>query len=201
MSTYLYDKALLEKIQNWTSTTGLHVYGVDETRQLWETMIDDSGKDEPISFPFITLNRNLGFEIVNDGTTKRPLSYDGYTKDVNFDKKISTVINEIPVSLTYQIDVFTRYAREAEILAKNLVFNIVNYPALEIEIPKVNIPHTAVIELDDQIEDSSHISEVFVRGNFTRLTMRVVIPDAHLFDVRELHNVELDFRINDKYEL
>ena len=41
---------------------------------------------------------------------------------------------------------------------------------------------------------------MFVRGNFTRLTMRVVIPDAHLFDVRELHNVELDFRINDKYE-
>lgn len=200
MSLKLYDKALLEKLQTWTSQTKLHIYGVEETRQLWETSIDDSKTDSPISFPFISLNRDLGFTIINEGTTKRPLTYDGATFSVDDKNSMSTVINAIPVMVTYQLDIYTRYAEEAEILAKNLVFNIVNYPAFEIEIPSVKMKHTARIELNDEVNDSSNIPEVFVRGNFTRLTMKITVDNAYLFDVRELHNVNLELRMDDVYE-
>lgn len=64
MSTAIYDKALLEKIKNWTSTTKLNVLGVNETTRLFE-ILGDTEDDKPITLPMITLSRNRGFNIIN----------------------------------------------------------------------------------------------------------------------------------------
>ena len=65
MSTAIYDKALLKKIQNWTSTTKLSVLGVNETTRLFE-ILADTEDDNPITLPMITLSRNRGFNIINN---------------------------------------------------------------------------------------------------------------------------------------
>ena len=36
MSVYLYDEALVSKVKYWTENTQLHVYGVDEIRDIRE---------------------------------------------------------------------------------------------------------------------------------------------------------------------
>lgn len=196
MSTHLYDEALLDKIKGWTSSIELEVFGVDETSRLYE-VIADNNEDKPIKLPLITISRSLGFNIRESGTTRNPRSYDGVTIEAN--DETSTVINEIPISLSYQLDVYTRYAKEADILIRNLIFNIINYPSLSVTIPKTDIEHTAVLTLNDTVTDNSSVPERFVSGNFTRLSLLVDIRDAHLFDTRELHNVEIDFRIDDSY--
>lgn len=192
MSTALYDTALVNKIKGWINETQLQVYGPNETSRMFEVMADTSD-DSPIKLPFISISRDRGFKIINEGTTRRPLSYDGATIGVDETGAYSKVLNAIPISIEYQIDVYTRYAEEADILIRNLIFNFVNYPTLSIDIPKVDtFNHTARITLGDSITDNSDIKERFVTGNLTRLSLNISIDDAYLWDVRKLHNVDID---------
>ena len=207
MSTSIYDKALLEKIEKWTSTTKLQVLGVNETTRLFE-ILGDTENDKAITLPMITISRNRGFNIINNGTTKRMMSYEGVSYDRNVYNQgtsdaysTTSSIQAIPISLSYQLDVYTRYAKEADILIRNLVFNIINHPSFEVEIPNSNgQTHIARIMLNDTIEDNSDVPERFVIGNFTRLSLIITVDDAYLWDTRELHDVAIDLILDDSNE-
>lgn len=267
MATYIYDEALLKKIKNWTQSSDLHVYGVEETRNLFEVIADNTN-DSPIELPLISLRRNRGYTITENGTTRRPLSYDGFSiTDKDFEtyqaaqafcnelglsedvilpksywaddhrfrtydeaeeyciehdidvKEIHTASREkyyiktdaihpqyteairaIPISISYQLDVYARYAKEADLLMRNLVFNIVNYPGFTILIPTANLVHTARIVLSDTIEDNSNVPEQFIEGNLTRLTANISVDNARLWDTRKLRNADIKIVLDDIYE-
>ena len=207
MSTFLYDEALVRKFKSWTHSSEIKIFGPNETSRVFETIADLSD-DEPIKLPLIYIERDRGFNIINDGTTRRPLSYDG--KDINVDSKQGEVLNAIPISLSYQVNVYTRYAKEADILIRNLIFNVINYPALEVEVPKVRIYnpkteeyedfiHTARIELGNtEIQDNSNEKERFIERNYTKLSFLIIINDAYLWDLREHRNAEIEIIVEDK---
>ena len=267
MATYIYDEAVLKKIKYWTQASNVHVYGADETRNLFEVMADESG-DKPIELPIISIRRDRGYTIIDGGTTRRPISYDGFSiTDQDFDsypeaqkfckqhkldesvilpksfwiddkrfrtykeafeyckkKKLkpedihtaswekyyiktddihpqyTDAIRAIPISISYQLDVYARYAKEADLLMRNLVFNIINYPGFTISIPKANLTHTARLVLGDSIDDNSNVPERFVEGNFTRLTANITVDNARLWDTRKLRNAEIEIVLDDTYE-
>lgn len=201
MSAYLYDEALVKKFKNWTSSSKTQVYGPSETRRLYE-IIADSTTDSEVKLPIIAISREMGYEIINGGTTRRPLSYDGVDREYNEETNSMKIINAIPISLRYQIDVYARLAEEADILMRNLVFNIVNYPAMEVNIPDADLNHTARISFgSNTITDNSNMSERFIEGNITVLSAIISIEDAYLWDVRQHRNAEIEIRIDDTYEL
>ena len=206
MATYLYDEALVKKLRGWTHTTKVNVLGVNETSRLFEIIADETN-DKPISLPLITLSRSRGYNIINAGTTKRMMSYEG----VSYDKQIynpgtedafatTSTVSAIPVSISYQLDVYTNFAKEADILMRNLIFNFINYPAFEVEIPTSHTKHTARITLSDTVEDNSDIPERFVAGNFTRLSIMFTVEDAYLWDVRELRDTTIDIILDSTNE-
>ncbi|MBQ6631062.1 MAG: hypothetical protein IJH55_02875, partial [Romboutsia sp.] len=125
MSTFLYDEAIVRKFKSWTHSSQIEIFGPNETSKVFE-LIADKNNDEPIKLPLIYIERDRGFNIINGGTTRRPLSYDG--KDINVNKKQAEILNAIPISISYQVNVYTRYAKEADILVRNLIFNVINYP-------------------------------------------------------------------------
>ena len=133
MSVGLYDKAFLDKLTNWTKDTNITLFGPEETDRMFKA-IADTNNDKPIKLPIISLKRPGGFTILNTG--KRPLTFDGATLDANNDK--ASQLNAIPISIPYQIDVYTRYLNECDEYVRNLVFNIINYPKLDILIPYNN---------------------------------------------------------------
>lgn len=207
MSTFIYDEALTEKLRNWTDKTKTEIYGPNETSRMFEVIADKNG-DEPIKLPIITIERDRGFEIINSGTTRRPLSYDGTPSKA--DEKYGDTINAIPISIAYQINVYARYAKEADILVRNLIFNVINYPKLEVIVPKVvvydkngcinDFIHTARIELSStSIQDNSNERERFIEGNYTKLSFLIQINDAYLWDLREHRTAEIEIRIDDNY--
>ena len=206
MSTFLYDEALTEKFKNWTDKTKTEVYGPNETSRMIE-VIADKNNDEPIKLPLISIERDRGFEIINSGTTRKPLSYSGTPSKIN--ETYGDTINAIPISIAYQINVYARYAKEADILIRNLIFNVINYPRLEVVVPKVvvykdDVPedfiHTARIELSSSsIQDNSNERERFIEGNYTKLSFLIQINDAYLWDVREHRTAEVEIRIDDNY--
>ena len=114
MSVYLYDNALTEKIKYWTEATDVHVYSPEETTRTFEVIADTTG-DKPIKLPIICIRRKSGFQLLS--VNKEPLSYEGLTLNASYDK--GEQLSAIPISIAYQIDVYTRYFKEADEYVKN----------------------------------------------------------------------------------
>ena len=189
MATTLYDSALTKKLQYWTQNTELKIYNPSDTKRLFEVIADESD-DKPIKLPIICVRRSGGYTIKN--TNRQPISYAGRVIAKSNEKAMKQ--NAIPIELSYQIDVYARYYSEADDIVRNLVFNIINFPQLNIEIPYLNqnIPHQSTLLLSDDVADNSDIPERFVNGNFTRLTLSVKVPDAYLWDIRVTDTASMD---------
>lgn len=192
MSLALYDKALLNKIQKWVKDDTIKITSPNETRRLFE-YIADINDDKPINLPLIALRRDSSVEILN--TNKKPLTFDGKTivystteRGVPFK---GNILNAIPISLKYQLDIYTRYFEEADEYSRNFIFNFINYPLLTVEIPynNSNLTANATIKLNSELTDNSDIPERLVPGQFTRMTLQLYIDDAYLWDYRAKDNV------------
>lgn len=183
MSAYLYDSALIQKFKGWTENTEVHLYGPDQTRQLFE-LIADTTNDSPIKLPIITIVRPNGYQIIN--TNKRPLSYDGRFIAKGDATNYTLQLNAIPIQLEYQVNVYARKYREADAYMRELVFNLINYPKLQIVIPYhgADIVHNCSIEISPTVEDNSSIPERMVTDQFTRLSLSFSVVDAYLWDTR-----------------
>lgn len=195
MGVYLYDEALLAKIKNWTESANVHVYGPNESRRLIEVMADENG-DKPIQLPIISISRVGGYDIIN--SNKKVMTYDGLMYDANKDKSI--MLNAIPINVSYQIDVWTRYFKEADAYMRNLIFNIINFPMLKIIIPYNKdsraIEHNAAIRIITDVVDNSDDNRLSI-GEFTRLSIGISIDDAYLWDTRVRDNISITFEVDE----
>lgn len=178
MSVALYDQAVKQTIQRWILDPNLTVLGPDETKRLFQYKADKND-DRPLTLPLIAIGRDRDIDI--QVTAKRPMSHSG--KVFNSDGKVSDHLNAVPITLRYQIDIYTRYQEEADEYIRNFVFQIINYPAMEIQIPYngSNLEYTSYMSLVNQITDNSDVAERLIPGQFTRMTLRVQLSDAYLF--------------------
>lgn len=197
MSVGLYDKALVEKFRKWTNNTQITLIPPNDVKRLFQ-VVADTHNDTPIQLPLIVLSRMPGYTILD--TAKRPLSFDGATLDANNEK--ASQLNAIPISISYQLDIFTRYFDEADEFTRNLVFNIINYPKVDVIIPynNQNYTHSSSIQLDADIDDNSDIPERLISGEFTRHTIKFTVDNAYLFDVRyrDVYSICINTEISDK---
>lgn len=189
MSITLYDEALTAKIKNWTENTNVHIYGVNDVRKLVETIADEEG-DKPLQLPIVTISRASGYQIVN--TNKKPMTYDGKMIEANVEKSVN--LNAIPINITYQIDVWTRYLKEADEYMRNFIFNIINFPKVEIglEYNDVHIVHYSSIRIVTDVMDNSDAGFKITTGQFSRLSLGISIDDAYLWDTRIRDNIVID---------
>lgn len=207
MAANFYDVALLEKLKKWTSELqNLTILGVNESRRLFQ-QLGDITNDKPIELPLISLSRVGNMEIQN--IAKKPLVFDGHRRKAVSTEEGNKVdqLNAIPITLNYQIDIYTRYLEDAEEYLREFIFNIIMYPKVQIMIPYNNarIKHNCNIRLDPVIEDNSDIPERLIPGQFTRKTIKIYIDDAYLFsykikDTLKLEVNGLEIQYNDKVE-
>ena len=182
MGVRFYDDALLNKLKKWTAGTQVTLTGVNETKRLFETLIDKNN-DKQIQLPLIALSRSGGYTILNKN--QRPLVNEGSALIRGNSK--NAVVNAIPISVEYQLDIYTRYLEEADEYMRNFIFNFIKYPKLNIEIPYEDLKvlnHNANVRISSDVEENSDIAERLISGQFTRLTLGINIDDAYLFDVR-----------------
>lgn len=187
MSIQLYDEAFVKKLQNWTLDTNINVLSPSNTQLLIQKIADDSN-DAPIKLPIISLTRPGGFTI--NEPVKQPLSHNG--KVIIAESNLG-VFNAIAISIPYQLDVYTRYLGEADELVRNLIFNIINYPMLKVELPyyDTNIVHNSTIRISGEVQNNSDIPERLVQGQFTRYSLDMVVDDAYLFDVKVAKEIKM----------
>jgi hypothetical protein len=196
MSVGLYDEALLKKLKNWTSDTNLSIYGPQETKRMFQAIADKTN-DAPLKLPIISLRRPGGFTVLN--TNKKPMTFDGLTLEANHE--VAKQLNAIPIGISYQLDIYTRYFEEADQYARNIVFNIINYPKVDVIIPYNNedYVHHSNIRMNPEVEDNSDIPERLIPGQFTRLSLKIDIDDAYLWDVRyrDVYSIDIKYEIED----
>lgn len=178
MSYTLYDVALHKKIKEWVLNPEATVLSPDETRQMLFIKADKQ-HDRPVKLPLIALNRNRDSTIRLTGN--RVMSNRGMM--FNSDGRVSDHLNAIPVSLGYTINIYCRTMEEADEYVRNFIFNLINYPKLEIQIPYNDSPlsYTSFITLLESVEDNSDIPERLVPGQFSRFTLSIALNDAYLF--------------------
>lgn len=178
MSVALYDKAIKNKISNWIMDPNMVILGPDEVKRLFQQRADKND-DKPLTLPLIAISRDRDIDI--QITANRPLSHSG--KVFNADEKKADHLNAVPITIKYQIDIYTRYQEEADEYIRNFVFQIINYPKLEIEIPynSSTLGYKSYMSLTNQITDNSDIAERLIPGQFTRMTLRIELRDAYLF--------------------
>lgn len=155
MAVRYYDEALINKISKWVGDDQIKITGPDETRRIFEYRADIT--NDQLSLPLITIRRGRDIQILS--TNKKPLTFDGMT--LNATQKTSDQLNAIPISINYQIDIYCRYFADADEFFRNFIFNIINFPKLQIEIPYNDavIQHTSNIRLEQTITDNSDIAE------------------------------------------
>jgi len=184
-----YDEALVEKIQNWIKDPNMVVLSPSDSTRLFQLKADQNN-DKPLTLPLISISRDPDIEIIS--TTKKALSYDG--GHLHATEDTSMLLNAIPIQLSYQLDIYTRYFAEADEYMRNFVFNFINYPKLAIEIPYNNakIEHNSTIMVESTISDSSDIPERLISGQFTRMTLKLTVDDAWLFSVPFMDNWKIE---------
>ena len=189
MSVRLYDDAIVNKIKGWIKDDKLKVLSPQDSTRLFQMRANQTN-DEPLTLPLIAISRSNEIEITNN--SKRMLTYDGLMLRANKDKSLQ--IDAIPMTLNYQIDIYTRYMNEADEYMRNFVFSIINHPKVKVQLPYNNIDfeHWSYMRILSTIEDNSDIPQKLFPDQFTRWTIRFTVDDAYLFSLPYKDNVKIE---------
>lgn len=198
MSLTLYDKAIVNKIKKWINDPNVTITDDTETRRVF-MYESDVNNDKPISLPIVAIRRLSPITIIN--TTRTPMSYNGYKVEKTEDKSME--LNAIPISIDYQLDIYTRHLEEASEYIREFIFNFVNFPSIEIEVPynDSHLIQEATINLNPNIEDNSSVPERIIAGQFSRFTLSFNIPNAYLYNVKVRDNYKVNVTTEVKYDI
>ena len=189
MSAILYDNALINKLKKWTEKADVQIYGPSDQYRIFQINADKSN-DKSFKLPAIVLSRN-GYSI--DNISKRPMVWDG--KKIEADENKVKQINAIPVKLDYNIEVYARYYDEADSYMREIIFNVINYPRLDIDIPYLgfNTIHASNIRISSSsIEDNKQGGLLSFNDQICSLKLQINIDDAYLWDSRVRTTVSIE---------
>ena len=188
MAVRFYDEAIVNKIQKWIKDPNMVILKPNEVGRLFQVRADQKN-DQPLTLPLIAISRDPSLNM--DVSTKRSLSCDGLK--VGSTVKDSVQLDAIPISITYQIDIYTQRYEEGDEYLRNFIFNFINHPKMKILIPYngSNIEHICYTRLSNTATDNSDVSEKLFPDQFTRWTLQIEIHDAYLFSVPVKENGQI----------
>ena len=195
MAIRFYDEAIANKINSWlpkSKNRKIQVLKPDEVKRLFSIEADERN-DKPIQLPLIAISRDTQIDVMHP--TKRAMSFDGMM--LESDGKHTIQLDAVPISITYQIDMYTRHFDEGDELLREMIFKIINNPQLVIELPYNNqkLKQVCAMKLQGSVEDTSSISERLFSGQFTRWTLRVDIDGAYLYSIPYVDNVSVEYEL------
>ena len=195
MAIRFYDDAIANKINSWlpkSKNRKIQILKPNETRKLFSIEADERN-DKPIQLPLIALSRDTQIDVMHP--TKRAMSFDGMM--LESDGKHTLQLDAIPISLTYQMDIYTRHYDEGDELLREMLFKLINNPQVVIELPYNNqkIKQVCALKVQGQVEDTSDIQERLFSGQFSRWTIRFGLDGAYLYSIPYVDNVSVEYEL------
>lgn len=188
MGVRLYDEALWNKIQKMFHDNHLMILKVDETERLFSTRAHNTD-DKPITLPLITISRAPDVQL--DLTTKRNMSYDG--KHLKSSESKTLHLDAIPITINYQIDIYTKNYSTGDEFLRELIFHFVNHPTLEISYMYngVEMQSKCYVRLSSTATDNSDIPQKIFPDQFTRWSLYLETEGAYLWSIPLSKNAKI----------
>lgn len=188
MSVQLYDDAIMKKFKALTKDDRIKIMSPEDTMAFF-TQLLDTKKDVPITLPLITLTRGNTIDL--EDPHKKMMTFDGFMIGATRDTSIQ--VDAVPMTLTYQIDIYTKERYQADAYARSFVFDLINHPKVKIVLPynDLNLEQWANIRLIPTIEDNSDVPNRLVHDQFVRWTIGFTIDDAYFFSLPYKKNITM----------
>lgn len=173
MSVYLYDEALVTKLQSLFSKVIVTPY---------EKAFKKSGSQnsDQVKLPLITIHRTTPYSIIQETSSFRR-KMGGVPVKSDAEGNL-TSIQSIPIKITWQIDVWTRNRRQCDDICRDLVMYFSENPELIITAPYgLEVEFVFNVSIEPDIEDNSDLTEFDDKGQFYRSTIIFTTEEGMLF--------------------
>lgn len=180
MSAYLYDTAIIENLQQIVGDDRIRIVVIDNAMDVIPRLDDDK-----FMLPLITLTRT-GWSIQSQNNN-HSARYEGALSEIQYDPNKYCDLNLkraqfVPMTITYSLDVWTRYRQENDEIIRELYWYYMTSPTLQIKVPyDLDFDHNFNLFLEQDIEDNSDLSQHLNRGEYFRQTINMYTDDAKLW--------------------
>ena len=107
-------------------------------------------------------------------------------------------IQDIPMEISYQIDVWTRRKEDIDKLIPELIFWLIENPNIEVNVEEADHPIEFPLVLEEDVTDNTDIMSFEDKGRIFRMTLSARIDDARLFKFRTVKPVlttDIDYTV------
>ena len=112
-------------------------------------------------------------------------------------------IQDIPMELSYQIDIWTRRKEDIDKLVPEVIFWLVENPNIEVNIDGIDHPIEFSLTLEEDIMDNTDLMSFEDKGRIFRMTIPVRIHEARLIGFKNIKTVltqDIQYEVLDKSE-
>lgn len=172
---YLYDEAIVDRFREIFQDPRISIQPPENAIRFVSQLSDDD-----VKFPLLSLNRT-GYSI-RSSDVNWAQSRTGVANRINCDGTIN-VMRNIPISMEYQLDVYTVDKISNDEIYRELLFYFLKNPTLEVKIPyTVEGKHVFNLRFRDDVVDNSDTVEHINKGVLYRNTSVWYCDDAYLFE-------------------
>ena len=170
---YLYDTAIVEDLRSIFDDDKIFICPPDRVFATIGRLSEDD-----VKLPMISVVRT-GTSL---GNSQHSMRFTGGLLSIDPQTNENTKLQAIPITINYQLDVWTKHREENDNIVRELLFYYMTHPTLLVDIPYgSNLKHNFNIFFDSNIEDNSDISDHVNRGEYFRQTLSVYTDDAYLW--------------------
>lgn len=207
VSVYAYDIAVVNDLRARFSKPPIKDSQINDTVVMADAdqvfNIIGQMNDDQIVMPFVSLQR-LSWQLNLDRQMAQTFIGDKVViqNPENPSEKIEIRAQVIPITINYQLDVWTRDRITNDALVRELLFYYHLRPTLLVKVLHgLNMVHTFNITFNSEIEDNSDIHNVNNRGNIVRSTLTFYTEDAYLWKANHQPIVGIDLNTSFNYGL
>ena len=159
--------------------------------------------DDKVAMPFISLQR-LSWQLNLDRQMSQTFIGDKVLiqNPENPLEKMELRAQVIPITINYQLDVWTRDRITNDALVREILWYYHLRPTLLVKVLHgLNMYHTFNIMFNSEIEDNSDIHNTNNKGNIVRSTLTFYTEDAYLWKAHHTPIVGIDLNTNFYYDV
>lgn len=174
MSVYLYEEAIIERLQKITGDNRIHIVKPDQAISFFAQFDKDK-----VQFPAIVLSRNV--TEINETLKNQVVMLQGQTSALT-EENLIVKAQLIPIKVSWSLDVFAVDRFTCDEIIRELTFYFITHPRFLVKVPyNLEIEQNFDIFLEPTIQDNSDLLEFPNKGEFFRETLTIYTENAHFY--------------------
>lgn len=193
MSVNNYDVAIIEDLRQILQDDRIHIVPPENFFRLLARIDNDK-----VEFPAISVVRR-GWSLSD--SHPHMMKFDGTLLSHDNEANEYIRLQAIPISISYQMDVWTKTRLENDNIMRELIFYYSTHPTLNVKVPygQKTYYHKFNVFFDSDIEDNSDIANHMNTGEYFRQTISFYTDDAYLWKSSSRGPTTIEVIVTDEF--